>query len=291
MKIATAAYQAEWHKDWESLARKVEGWVQEAVDQGAELLVFPEYAGMEAALIGTPRDRSPFDWVEDCVAVQERWVALNAELAETHNVYILAGSIPWRAKGVTTNMAALCGPDGRAELQDKMILTPYERLEMALSNGSDLHLFDTQLGKIGVLICYDSEFPILTRALAEAGADLILVPSNTDLPAGQTRVRQSCRARAIEQQCLIVQSPLIGDVSDCVVLETQTGRAALFCPPDHGLPSDGILAQGDTDVTGWVFADVDPRAIAEPRQTGQVGNFSHWVEQDHRIKTVTTVPL
>ena len=76
---------------------------------------------------------------------------------------------------------------------------------------------------------------------------------------------------------------------ECTVLATQTGRAALFCPPDHGLPSNGIIAQGETDVVAWVIADVDPKAIAAPRQSGQVGNFSHWVEQDQRVKTVTTV--
>ena len=129
------------------------------------------------------------------------------------------------------------------------------------------------------------------RALAEAGADMILVPSNTDFAAGQTRVRQSCRARAIEQQCLVVQAPLIGDVPQCTVLDTQTGRAALFCPPDHGLPASGIIAQGETDKPAWVIADVDPSAITAPRQSGQVGNFHHWDEQDKRVKTVTTVPV
>lgn len=291
MKIATAAYCPEWHDDWASLVAKVEAWVKEAAGQGADLLVFPEYAGIEAALIGTPRDRSPLDWVEACVEIQNDWLALNRRLAAQNGVYILAGSIPWRENGATTNMAAMCGPTGSADFQHKMILTPYEREDMALKAGKDLQLFNTTHGKIGVLICYDSEFPILTRALAEAGADMILVPSNTDFPAGQTRVRQSCRARAIEQQCLIVQAPLVGDVPQCTVLETQTGRAALFCPSDHGLPADGIIAQGKTDAPAWVIADVDPKAIAAPRQSGQVGNFSHWVEQDQRVNTVTTVPV
>lgn len=289
MKLAAAAYRPEWHENWASLEAKLDAWVQDAVEQGAELLVFPEYAGMEAALIGEPGDCDPLVWVNATVAVQNDFIALNKELAKKHNVHILAGSLPWQDDGVTTNMAALCGPVGSAEFQHKMILTPYERGEMGLSAGKELHLFDTSLGKIGVLICYDSEFPMLARALAEAGADMILVPSNTDFPAGQTRVRQSCRARAIEQQCLIVQAPLVGDVPECTVLDTQTGRAALFCPPDHGLPAHGIIAQGETDVPAWVIADVDPKAIASPRQSGQVGNFSHWVEQDQRVKSVTTV--
>lgn len=291
MKIAAAAYPPEWHKDWSGLEGKLAAWVADAAAQGADLLVFPEYAGIEAALTGTPRDRSPRDWVTECVAVQQDWVALNARLAQDHGVHILAGSLPWHSGGFTTNAAALCSPTGQVALQHKLILTPYEREEMALNGGQDLCLFDTSLGKIGVLICYDSEFPLLARALAEAGADMILVPSNTDFPAGQTRVRQSCRARAIEQQCLIVQAPLVGQVADCTLLDTQTGTAALFCPPDFGLPADGIIAEGQPDYPGWVIAEVDPKAIAAPRQTGQVGNFSHWPEQGRCGKTVVTTAL
>ena len=286
MKIAAAAYPPQWHPDWASLDAKIDAWVRKACEDSADLLVFPEYAGVEAALVGPPQDRSPLDWVEACVAVQDEWIALNTVLAQKYDVHILAGSIPWRDGGATTNMAALCGPKGQAEFQHKMILTPYERDEMGLDAGKTLCLFDTALGKIGVLICYDSEFPLLARSLAAAAADMILVPSNTDFPAGQTRVRQSCRARAIEQQCLIVQAPLIGAVRDCTILDTQTGRAGLFCPPDHGLPADGIIAQGETDVAGWTYGEVDPQAIAAPRQSGQVGNFHHWGEQDGRIKSV-----
>jgi len=291
MKIAAAAYAPQWHADWDSLAAKLDRWVADAAAQGAELLVFPEYAGVEAVLIGTPEDRDPLAWVAQCVAVQDQWIALNARLAQTHDLHILAGSLPWWDGSATTNMAALCDSNGQAAFQHKLILTPYERDEMGLSAGNDLRLFDTDLGKIGVLICYDSEFPLLARALASAGADMILVPSNTDFPAGQTRVRQSCRARAIEQQCLIVQAPLVGDVPDCAIADTQTGRAGFFGPPDHGLPASGIIAQGDTDVAGWTIADVDPQVIAAPRQSGQVGNFAHWPEQDHRVKSVTVMGL
>ena len=291
MKIAAAAYAPQWHADWDSLAAKLDRWVGDAAAQGAELLVFPEYAGVEAALIGTPEDRDPLEWVACLRDRRDDWIAQNVDLAQRYGVHILAGSIPWAGGDKTYNAALLCSPSGEATAQKKLILTPYERDEMALSASNDLRLFDTDLGKIGVLICYDSEFPLLARALACAGADMILVPSNTDFPAGQTRVRQSCRARAIEQQCLIVQAPLIGDVPDCAIADTQTGRAGFFGPPDHGLPASGIIAQGDTDVAGWTIADVDPQAIAAPRQSGQVGNFAHWPEQEHRVKSVTVMAL
>lgn len=293
MKIATAAYAPEWHPDWDSLVAKLTGWVENAVHQGADLLVFPEYAGIEAGLIETAQDPASdlHQWVQRVTDLQGSWIEIHSTLAQRHGVYILAGSLPWHDGNATYNAAVLCAPGGQTHATYKMILTPYERNELKLTPGVEMQLCDTALGKIGVLICYDSEFPLLARALVEAGADMILVPSCTDFPAGQTRVRQSCRARAIEGQCLVVQSPLVGRVEGCDIVDQNTGRAALFCPPDHGLPANGIIAQGETDIAGWVIADVDPKAMAAPRQNGQVGNFSHWIEQDNRIKTVTSVAL
>ena len=286
MKIATSAYLPEWHPSWSSVEEKLAKWVEAAVAQGADLLVFPEYAGCEAALVGAPNDCAPADWPARMADRAEDWLALHCDLAAQRGVYIVAGSICVRSGDTFVNRSYFIGPSGDAEWQDKLILTPYERDDMQISGGDIIRLFDTKHGRVGILICYDSEFPIWSRTMCEQGADMILVPSATDFPAGQTRVRQSCRARAIENQCLIVQSPVLGPVPDCDILDQGTGRAAIFCPPDHGLPSNGIIAQGETDEAGWIIAEVDPAAICAPRQTGQVGNFSHWIEQDSRANSV-----
>ncbi len=289
MKIAAAAYQPQWHATWDTMTAKLTAWVADAAGQGAELLVFPEYAGVEAGLTGPPAaaPTSATAWAAHLADQATAWADLHAGLAKQHGVHIVAGSLPWTTSRGLVNAAPFCTPNGTWALQEKLILTPYERDEMQLVPGTDLQLFETSLGKIGILICYDSEFPLQARALVAAGADVILVPSCTDFPAGQTRVRQSCRARAIEGQCLIVQAPLVGVVPDCEIIDQSTGRAGFFCPPDHGLPPDGIIAQGRTDEPAWVIADVDPQHIAGARKTGQVGNFTHWTEQDDRIKTVT----
>ena len=289
MKIATSAYLPSWHANWNSLSEKLTAWVREAASKGADLLVFPEYAGCEAALIGTPQDCAPSEWAARMAGQVEPWVEVHSRLAEEYGVTIISGSLCAEAEGGYVNRSHVHTPDGGIAYQDKMILTPYERNEMRLSAGRLLSLFETTVGRFGILICYDSEFPLQARALCEAGAEMILVPSATDFPAGQTRVRQSCRARAIENQCLIVQSPVLGPVPACDVLDQGTGRAGVFCPPDHGLPSDGIIAQGATDTPGWVYAEVDPAQISAPRLTGQVGNFSHWSEQDERLAEVQSI--
>jgi predicted amidohydrolase len=288
MKIAACAYHCGGVPDWDALERKLDALV---VDCDADLVVLPEYAAMDAALAGARIDFGDIGWRDRAADRAEDWVDLFRQLAERHDCHILAGSGPARAEGCIVNRSWLVAPSGAVVHQDKLILTPYERDTLAMVGGDDLRLFATALGKIGILVCYDSEFPILARRLARAGADMILVPSCTDFPAGQTRVRQSVRARAIENQCLVVQAPLVGRVEGCGIVDESTGRAGLFCPPDHGLPSDGILAQGDTDSTRPVIAEVDPAAIAAPRQAGQVGNFAHWGEQERHDRDVKTMVL
>lgn len=292
MKIAAAAYHPEWHADWDAMAAKLEAWVSGAATKGADLLVFPEYAGVEAALIGAPDGNDdPIRWRDAMARAADDWAALHRDLAMRHGVTILSGSLNAGRPDGVVNRAMLCTPEGATGAQDKLIPTPYERQALQLIPGAELQVFDTALARIGILICYDSEFPLLARALLDAGADLILVPSCTEQPAGQTRVRQSARARAIEGQCLVVQAPLVGTVPGCDIVDQNTGRAGIFCPPDYRLPADGIIAQGDTDIPGWTLAEVDLAHIGSARQTGQVGNFAHWPEQDHRIKSVTQISL
>jgi predicted amidohydrolase len=290
MRIAAAAYQAEWHPDWQSLEAKLTKWVEDAVGQAAELLVFPEYAGAEAALVGVPVPRTLHEHRNAMAAAESAWVGLHSTLAARFGIYILAGSGPV-LDGTLRNRAYLCGPGGDTIACDKLIPTPYERNELGLSGGDAPVVIETRLGRIAVLTCYDSEFPLLARQVVSAGADVILVPSCTDFPAGHTRVRQSCRARAIEGQCLVVQAPLIGAVDNCGIIDQSTGQVGFFVPPDYGLPDDGILAQGMRDRPGWVVRNVDIEQVTAARKNGQVGNFAQWPEQERHVKPVTVQRL
>ncbi|MGI3185706.1 carbon-nitrogen hydrolase family protein [Nioella aestuarii] len=281
MKIAAVAYHCDRHPGWVAHEAKLDAILKDAA---ADLVVFPEYAAMEAALVAGPPSATVTEWRDLAAERASAWVDQFRHMAQIHKCHIVAGSGPVKTDKGAVNRSWLIAPDGSVDHQDKLLLLPYEREEMGLIGGDELRLFETSLGKIGLLICYDSEFPQQARALCEAGAEMILVPSCTDFPAGQTRVRQSCRARAIENQCLIVQAPLVGEVPSCEIIDRSTGRAGFFCPPDHGLPADGILAQGETDKPGPITFEVDPAAIAAPRLTGQAGNFSHWSEG---LETVT----
>lgn len=291
MRIATAAYPLSWFDSWSAYEDKISSWVEDAAENRADLLVFPEYAAMELATLAGPEAAG--DLERSLFAVAERAdeaARLHRQLAREHGVHILAGSGPVQAEfDRPVNRAGLFAPSGAQGFQDKQIMTRFEREDWDVIPGGPLTLFDTALGKIAILICYDSEFPLLSRALSEA--DLILVPSCTEARAGYWRVRIGSMARALENQCVSVMSSLVGRADWNEAVETNTGTGGIFGPPDTGFPSDGLLALGEIDQPGWTYGDVDPKAISHVRRDGIVLNRTHWDEQPARVKTVTNIIL
>lgn len=262
---------------WEE---KIRSWVAKGAATGAQLLVFPEYAAIEQAACFGPEVYSDLRVTLDKVAsLAADRVRLHAELAAKHNVHILVGSGPVRKPdGRYVNVAQLVTPAGRVGEQEKIIMTPFER-DWGISGGAPLRVFETDLGKIAVLICYDSEFPLLARALAEAGAEIILVPSCTERVSGFHRVRTGSRARALENTIVTVQSPTVGDAPWSPAVDFNSGAAGIYVPSEHGVSDDGIVAEGTLDQAQWVSATVDLARLHRVRTTGEMRNFADWSAQ------------
>lgn len=285
LTLAAAAYPLDWLDSFPAYEAKIAAWVAGAAGQGADLLVFPEYAAMELASLGGKAVAADLDGALAEVARHRPAVdALHARLAAAHGVLILGGSGPVFIGNRPVNRATLYGPGGVIGHQDKQIMTRFEREDWDVVPGEDgLTLFDTPRGRIGVTICYDSEFPLLARTLAEAGAEILLAPSATETEAGFHRVRIGAMARALENQCLAVHAPLVGRAPWCAGVEENTGRAAIYGPPDRGWPANGILAEGAMNAPGWVLARAARAQVAETRADGVVLTFRHWAEQAPRL--------
>ncbi len=287
MKIATAAYNLDWLDSWAQYEDKLDAWVSKAAGQGAELLVFPEYGAMELSTLAGAEGAG--DLERSIWAVSERMdqaQAVHRKLACEYNVHILGASAPVQAgPGRPVNRAEFYAPSGEQDHQDKQIMTRFEREDWSIAPGGPLKIFETALGRIGVLICYDSEFPLLGRALSEA--DVILAPSCTEALSGYWRVRIGAMARALENQCVTVMASLVGNNDWSQSVDANTGAGGVFGPPDKGFPQTGVLAGGVLNQPGWTYADVDLSAIAEVRADGHVLNRSHWTEQTPRVESVT----
>ncbi len=293
MKIATAAYPLDLLPDWTAYAEKQINWVREAATAGADLLVFPEYGRMElAGLAGAETAGNLEDSLRAASDLAEQADQLMADLAQGYGVHILCPSGPVFDEDFArpVNRTWLLGPEPGAIFigyQDKQIMTRFEREVWGVQPGEPLQVFETSIGKIGILICYDSEFPLLGRVLVDQGAEIILAPSCTDSLAGYSRVRIGSMARALEGQCVVVHAPTVGSAAWSPATPENVGAAAIYGPPDLGFPPTGIIAEGEMNEPGWILADIDLGAIHTVRANGAVFNHAHWPESVTRAEQST----
>jgi predicted amidohydrolase len=257
---------------------KITRWVENAVQHNASVLVFPEYGSMELCNIGN-RGRDLPDSIRAVSDLTDEIKALHSSLATKHGIMIVSGSGPFQRAAMTFNVAHIFGPRGRIESFTKIMPTPWERDPWKVSAGRELKVFTFAGVSIGLLICYDIEFPLLSRALAEAGAEIILAPSNTETLWGYWRVRTGAAARALENQVFTVQAPVVGLAPFCAACETNVGAAGFFAPQDRGFPVDGVLALGEINKPEWLVQQLNLDLLADVRETGAVRTFANWKEQ------------
>jgi len=283
LRVAAAQFPVSEPQNWAAAADQLGRWVKDAANARAQLLVFPEYASMSlAALFAAPIRADLRQQLQTMQTLCDDYLAVHRELARRYSVYLLAGSFPWQlGNSLFHNRAWLFAPDGTADFQDKRIMTRFEREQWGIFGGAEvpLKVFDTEVGRLAVNICYDVEFPLLAHAQVEAGAQLILVPSCTDTVAGYHRVRIGAQARALENQCIVVQSPLVGSARWSPAVDINIGAASVYAPPDRGFPDNGVIASGPMNTPCWIYADVDLDHIDDVRRNGQVLNARDWPEQ------------
>jgi predicted amidohydrolase len=292
VRVAAAAYPFDPPGSFGGWGAKIAHWVADAAGKKAELLVFPEYGAMELSATGRPEHATDIA-VSLKVAAEQTGEAdkVWTGLAQRHKVHIVAAGGPRLCEdGRMRNVSALFAPSGASALQEKMILTPWERA-WGLASGRTQRVFDTALCRLTIAICYDSEFPLLVRARAEAGAELVLVPTCTDTSTGYHRVRSACLARALECQSAVVLAPTTGDAAWCAAVDSNVGAAGVYLPADRGVSETGILAEGRVGEPGWCMAGVDLAALRAARAEGEVRTFAHWPEQQGAAPLVSLVEV
>jgi len=284
-RIATAQYPIGYFEYWPDYRQHVEAWTQTAVANGANFLLWPEYGPMElASLFDREIQRDLQRQLDALQGLVGEFRELYRALSRRHAIVIQPGTIPVRqADGNYRNRAYLYTPDGELGFQDKLQMTRFENEEWLIRGGDTVEVFPTPFGKVGISVCYDSEFPLIARRQVELGADVILVPSCTDALAGYHRVRIGCQARALENQCYVVHAVTVGAAAWSPAVDENCGAAAVYAPADHGFPADGVVVAGELNQPGWIYADLDTDAIANVRQHGQVFNYRDW-DRQHTLK-------
>ncbi|MEQ1697108.1 MAG: carbon-nitrogen hydrolase family protein [Hyphomicrobiaceae bacterium] len=279
LKVAAAQYPIGEPKSLAEWDAKITSWVAAGAATGAKLLVFPEYAAIEqAAALGPDVSGDLFNTLSAVADLAAHRIGLHLELAHKHDVHILVGSGPARSGDGFVNAAQFVTPTGSVGVQDKLIMTPFER-DWGVSAGSAIRVFDTAIGQFGIAICYDSEFPLLVRAMAEAGAEFLLVPSCTERVSGFHRIRAGAAARALENQFAVITSPTVGDALWSPAVDRNSGSAGIFVPPDALMSDTGVVAEGVLNEPTWVAGEIDFARLRKLRSSGEMRNFADWAAQ------------
>jgi predicted amidohydrolase len=194
-------------------------------------------------------------------------------LALAYNINIVGGSMPVYADDRLYNAAFLARRDGTWDVQYKLHVTPDEASYWGMNGGDELKVFDTDVGKVGVLICYDVEFPELPRLMAERGMRILFVPYWTDTRNAYLRVQRCAAARAIENECYVVIAGCVGNLPKVENMDIQYGQAAVFTPSDFAFPYDAIQAEATPNTEMTLICDLDLDKLRELRTHGAVRNF------------------
>jgi predicted amidohydrolase/predicted N-acetyltransferase YhbS len=274
VRLATVQLQARAVKNFEEFVQNIEYFVDVAADYRSDFVVFPELFTMSLLSYATDA-LTPMEAIDRLTEHREPIVRELSRMALRYNINIVGGSHPTRTDdGSIQNVAYVCLRDGSVHSQEKIHPTPNEAYWWKIKGGSSVDVIQTDIGPIGVLICYDSEFPELARRLVDEGARIIFVPFCTDNRQGYMRVRYCAQARAIENQCFVVLSGNVGNLPGVDNMDVQYAQSCILTPCDFPFARDGIAAEASENIETLTIADVNLADLTWARAEGTVRNLA-----------------
>lgn len=273
VRVATVQLQMRKVSGFDDFLSNIEYFVDTTSGYRADFVVFPELFTL-ALLSAEERKLSPIESIERLTEYTQPLIEGLQRLAISYNINIIGGSHPTRAEdGDIQNIAYVFLRDGSVHAQEKIHPTPNERHWWNIKGGDQVGTIDTDCGPIGVMICYDSEFPELSRRLVDEGARLLFVPFCTDSRQGYLRVRYCCQARAIENQCYVVMSGNVGNLPGVENMDVNYAQSCIITPCDFPFARDGIAAECADNIETIAVADLDLTDLGWARAQGSVQNL------------------
>ncbi|WP_159947647.1 carbon-nitrogen hydrolase family protein [Polaribacter septentrionalilitoris] len=271
VRLGLIQWQMRLYKDLAELMQQAEYFVDAVSAYRADFALFPEF--FNAPLMAEHNHLPESQAIRELAAYTPVIVQKFSELAITYNINIITGSVPEIKDGLLYNVGYICKRDGTTDRYEKLHVTPDEAKVWGMQGGHQLKTFDTDCGKIGVLICYDAEFPELSRILADECMDILFIPFLTDTQNGYSRVRHCAQARAIENECYVAIAGSVGNLPKVNNMDIQYAQSMVFTPCDFSFPANGIKAEATTNTEMILIADVDLDLLKDLNQFGSVRNL------------------
>jgi predicted amidohydrolase/ribosomal protein S18 acetylase RimI-like enzyme len=268
VRICAVQYMLKKIDSFADFARQCEYFTDVSSVYNSDFVVFPETFTIQ--LLSFLDERIPGRQIQRLTKFTEQYIKLFTGLAVKYNVNIIGGSHFVEEDDRIYNVSFLFRRDGTIDRQYKLHITPGEKKWWGIQPGNELKVFDTDCGKIAILICYDIQFPELARKVTEQGANIIFSPFCTDDRQGYLRVRYCSQARAIENQVYTVISGTVGNLTHVEKADTQYAQSGIFAPSDFPFPRDGIVGECSPNIETVVVGEVDLEILRRHRTNGTV---------------------
>ena len=284
VRVATVQYMQRKISSFQEFAKYVEYFVDVVAEYKADFALFPELFTLQLLSIENAQ-LTPAQSIATLTKHTEPFKEMMRDLALRYNINIIGGSHPTlTAPGVVQNVTYVFLRDGSIHEQIKIHPTPNERFWWNITGGSEVRTIQTDCGPIGVMICYDAEFPEMARHLVNQGALILFVPFCTDERQSYLRVRYCAQARAVENQCYVVLSGNVGNLPGVNNMDIQYAQSCILTPCDFPFARDGIAAETTENVETVAFADLRLENLTAARNAGTVQNL-----KDRRFDLYTTL--
>ncbi|WP_455376524.1 GNAT family N-acetyltransferase [Kaarinaea lacus] len=273
IRVGTVQYKQRRVSSFEEFLEVVAYFVDVVADYKGDFVVFPELFTLQLLSIEN-QELSPVESIEALTKYTPRFKEAMRDMALRHNINIIGGSHPTRVEsGRVENISYVFLRDGTVHEQPKIHPTPNEDYWWNIEGGHTLNAIETDCGAIGVLICYDAEFPELARHLTDQGIQILFVPFCTDERQSYLRVRYCCQARAVENQLYVVMSGNVGNLPNVSNMDIQYAQSCILTPCDFPFARDGIAADTTPNVETVAIADLRPDTLRIARNSGTVKNL------------------
>ncbi|NQU35856.1 MAG: bifunctional GNAT family N-acetyltransferase/carbon-nitrogen hydrolase family protein [Bacteroidetes bacterium] len=282
VRVGLIQWQMRPYKNLDELLQQAEFFIDAVSGYRSDFALFPEF--FNAPLMAENNHLTEPEAIRELARHTSGVIKKFSELAISYNINIISGSLPEIQNDRLYNVGYLCKRDGTVERYEKLHVTPDEIKVWGMEKGSKLRVFDTDCGKIGILICYDVEFPELSRLLAEEGMDILFVPFLTDTQNGYSRVRNCAQARAIENECYVAIAGCVGNLPKVHNMDIQYAQSMVFTPCDFAFPANGIKAEATPNTEMILIADLDISLLRELNQFGSVRNLKDRRKDIYELK-------
>ncbi|MFO7867768.1 MAG: bifunctional GNAT family N-acetyltransferase/carbon-nitrogen hydrolase family protein [Bacteroidales bacterium] len=283
VRLGLVQWQMRHYATLDEMFEQAEFFVDAVASYKSDFALFPEF--FNAPLMAKYNHLSESEAIRELskytIETRDRFL----QLAMQYNVNIITGSMPFLDEEHDLyNVGYLCRRNGTFETYTKNHVSPDEAKCWGLQGGKHLSVFETDCGPIGILICYDVEFPELSRLLAEQEMNILFVPFLTDTQNAYSRVRYCARARAIENECYVAIAGCVGNLPKVENMDMQYAQSVVFTPCDFAFPANGIKAEATPNTEMILVADVDIDLLRELHTYGSVRNLRDRRTDVYQIK-------